>query len=173
MKWSEVEWSEMKLNGMKWIMIKCVIRYEYDHHFLFLYILVTIHIISFTFKNPTWSLPLISQSINYLLNKISFSSSSSSSSSPPSLSPWVPLISYLWLSPSISVNHYLPFSLFFSSSLLFFSTSHFHLFFPSFPVSGVGMGFASAAIDATKGSIAKVQKDRLEVLKYTKVTESI
>ena len=31
------------------------------------------------------------------------------------------------------------------------------------------MGFASAAIDATKGSIAKVQKVRVEGQKYEKV----
>ena len=31
------------------------------------------------------------------------------------------------------------------------------------------MGFASAAIDATKVSIAKVQKERAETLKYSKV----
>ena len=36
--------------------------------------------------------------------------------------------------------------------------------------TGVGMGFASAAIDATKGSIAKVQKVRVEGQKYEKVT---
>ena len=31
------------------------------------------------------------------------------------------------------------------------------------------MGFASAAVEATKVSIAKVQKERAETLKYSKV----
>ena len=34
------------------------------------------------------------------------------------------------------------------------------------------MGFASAAVEATKVSIAKVQKERAETLKYSKVRVS-